>query len=161
MNKAILTVILALSLFFLGCSTISNVTGLSSSTGAKILREAELASKWKIMQMSLQIGAGDQMPVLLKLADGDTVDGYFYLEKGSNVDFQIMANSLIYKSQAQDATKGITSDRFSFTASTAQGSTYTLTFRNTASGNEKTGLTVFLEVIYPATASVFTPLEKK
>ncbi len=159
MKKGILTVILALSVFLLGCSTISNV-GSSSSPSAKITRKAELASKWELRQMTLELSAGDQLPILLKLADGDKVDGYFYLEKGNNVDFQIMANSLVYK-PAQDASKGITSDRFAFTASTAQGSSYTLSFRNTASGKEKTGVTVFLEVIYPATGSIFTPLEKK
>ncbi len=159
MNKSVLTAILALSVFLLGCSTISNV-GSSSSTSAKILRKAELASKWELMQMSLELGAGDQLPILLKLADGDKVDGYFYLEKGNNVDFQIMANSLVYK-PAQDASKGITSDRFAFTASTAQGGSYTLTFSNTASGSEKQTVTIFMEVVYPATGSIFTLLENK
>ncbi len=161
MKKGILIATLALSVLFLGCSTVSNI-GSSPSTGAKILRKAELASKWEIRHMSLEVAAGDEMPILLKLADGDKVDGYFYLEKGNNVDFQIMANSLIYKSQTPSTTAGgVTSDRFSFTASTALGSSYTLSFRNTASGKEKTGVTIFLEVIYPATGSIFTPLEQK
>ena len=162
MKKGVLTIFIALALFsLLGCSTISSVTTPFSSTSAKIIREAELAATWKIMQLSLQVEADKELPILIKLADGDRVDGYFYLEKGNNVDFQITANSLVYKPPAPTAAKGMTSDRFSFTASAAQGGSYILTFRNPASVSDKTRITIFLEVVYPSTGSVFTTLENK
>ena len=158
MKKGILISIIALvTLSLTGCSVVSRITG-SSSGGPEIVKKADLGTKWTMRQISLELGAGSQMPVLLKLADGDKVDGFFYLEKGNNVDFQIAANSLIYKPSIQDAyARGITSDRFSFTASQAQGATYTLMFRNTSYSNDK--VTVFLEIIYPATGSVFTLLD--
>lgn len=112
--------------------------------------------------MSLRLDADKELPILIKLADGDRVDGYFYLEKGNNVDFQVMANSLVYKPQPQSAAAGgMSGDRFAFTASTAQGSSYTLTFRNAAPAKEKqAGVTVFLELIYPSTGAVFTRLDE-
>ncbi len=159
MKKGILFTIIALvTLSLTGCSAVSRITGSSSSGGPEIVKKADLGTKWTMRQISLELGAGSQMPVLLRLADGDKVDGFFYLEKGNNVDFQITANSLIYKPSIQDAyARGITSDRFSFTASQAQGTTYTLMFRNTSYSNDK--VTVFLEIIYPVTGSVFTLLE--
>ncbi len=159
MKKGILFTIIALvTLSLTGCSAVSRITGSSSSGGREIVKKADLGTKWTMRQISLELGAGSQMPVLLRLADGDKVDGFFYLEKGNNVDFQITANSLIYKPSIQDAyARGITSDRFSFTASQAQGTTYTLMFRNTSYSNDK--VTVFLEIIYPVTGSVFTLLE--
>ncbi len=159
MKKGIIFTIIALvTLSLTGCSAVSRITGLFSSGGPEIVKKADLGTKWTMRQISLELGAGSQMPVLLRLADGDKVDGFFYLEKGNNVDFQITANSLIYKPSIQDAyARGITSDRFSFTASQAQGTTYTLMFRNTSYSNDK--VTVFLEIIYPVTGSVFTLLE--
>ncbi len=159
MKKGILFTIIALvTLSLTGCSAVSRITGSSSSGGPEIVKKADLGTKWTMRQISLELGAGSQMPVLLRLVDGDKVDGFFYLEKGNNVDFQITANSLIYKPSIQDAyARGITSDRFSFTASQAQGTTYTLMFRNTSYSNDK--VTVFLEIIYPVTGSVFTLLE--
>ncbi len=162
MIRRILTVIMVLSLVFVvGCSEL-NLTQRPSGPSHEIVRKATLGSKWQMYQIRIDEAAGEELTILLKLVDGDKVDGYFYLEKGNNVDFQITANSLIYKSQPQDVTKGISSDRFAFTASTTQGISYTLTFRNTASADEKQAkTTIFLEVIYPATASIFTPLDKK
>jgi hypothetical protein len=110
-------------------------------------------------QVRLEIPSGAELPLLLKLADGDKVDGYFNLEAGAKLEFSISGNSQLYKSAVQEAASGKTiSDRFSFTASQAQGNMYVLTFRN---GDKKEGASVFLEVISPISAPIFVPLESK
>ncbi|MFC2032486.1 hypothetical protein ACFLUS_03880 [Chloroflexota bacterium] len=167
MIKVALTVIMALSLLLIpGCEGISDLTqGLTNSSSAvntEMLRTTELGSEWKMNQMRLKVGTDDELLILLKLVAGDKVDGYFYLEKGENVGFRITGNSLIYESNARDATapKEVTSDRFSFVANPAQGTTYTLTFSHTADNDDlQTKVTIFLELIYPVTGSVFIPVE--
>lgn len=151
--KILLTAIIVLSLIAtLGCSQISDLTDTLSSENPEVLRTAELGSGWQMNQMSIKLEAGEELSVLLKLASGDQVDGYFYLEKGSEVEFDITGNSLLYTSAGTP--DGISSDRFSFIASQAQGTTYTLTFSNSSGA-----ATVFLEVIFPVTGLIFIPVD--
>ena len=166
-KKNILKIVLAVMVAVLvvvipGCSQISDLTQPSSQEAPDVVRGAKLGGKWWMDQLRVNIDAGDESLVLLKLDPGDKVDGYFYIEKGESINFQIMGDSLIYESlpQYMEDSPKITSDRFSFVATQAQGSTYTLTLRNT--GDEAQMKTrVFLEVIYPIGGSLFTPLERE
>ena len=159
MMKIIVIAILILSLVAIpGCEEISRLTqeptSTSSPTNLKILKAVELGSEWEMKQMRFEVGAGDEVAILLKLSDGDKVDGYFYLEKGEDIDFRITGKSLLYQSGVQD--------RFSFVANQAQGDTYTLTFHNPADDDEQPAkITIFLEVIYPVDGSVYIPVEDK
>ena len=155
MRKRITIAIMILSLIpILGCEEISRLTKepteTSSPTNLKILKAVELGSEWEMKQITFDVGADGEVAILLKLSDGDEVDGYFYLEKGDSIDFRITGKTLLFKSEAQD--------RFSFTANQDQGDTYTLAFRNTAD-DSKEKITVFLEVIYPVGGSVYVPVE--
>ena len=156
----IFTIVLPL-IFVVGCSQVSEltegITSKSSQENLKIIREAKLGADWQVKQMEIELEADDEVSILMKLSNGDKVDGYFYLEKGEDIDFQITGDSLIYESQVptEDKSNGITSDRFSFIADKAQGDTYTLTFQNE---NDDDRIKVFLEVIYPVKASLFVPI---
>ena len=145
-----------------GCSQVSDLTQLSSPKAPDIVRGAELGGEWRMDQLRVNIDAGDESQVLLRLDTGDEVDGYFYVEKGESINFQIIGDSLIYEFSAQDTedSSKITSDRFSFAATQTQGNTYTLTFRNPADDGQ-TKVTVFLEVIYPIGGSLFIPIERE
>ena len=157
MVKGILAVVVVLSLVaLLGCSGLSGITSSSSSKGPDIVRRAELVGKWQMDQTRVRVSAGEESLVLLRLAYGDEVEGYFYLEKGDDIDFKITGNTLIYETQPPTAT-GVTktsSDRFSFIAVKDQGTTYTFSFYNPTENDE----TVFLELIYPITGSLFFPI---
>ena len=155
MVKRVLAVAIVLSLVsVLGCSEISGLTKSSSQQGPDIVRRAELAEKWQMDQTRVHVGAGDESLVLLRLAYGDRVEGYFYLEKGEDIAFQIAGNSLMYEAQAAgtEVPAKLTSDRFAFVAIQEQGTIYTLTFRNPAADDDAV---VFLELIYPVNGSLF------
>lgn len=117
----------------------------------KYVREAQLASAWQMKQLELNFKT--DMSVTIELAAGDKVDGYFYTLTTDGVDFSITGLSQIYASS-----KEVTSDRFSFTASQAQGIDYKLKF--TATGS-KEDTAVFLEIIYPKTGEVLVPIGTK
>lgn len=155
-KRVVIVVVVMLLLLIAGCS---GTGGSSAPASYEILKKTELASKWRVYQVRLEIPAGAEFPFLLKLADGDKVDGYFNLEAGVNLEFSISGSSQLYKSAVQGVASGKTvSDRFSFTASQAQGSTYVLIFRN---GDKKERASVLLEVIYPISGAIFVPLEAK
>ena len=162
MVKKAIGILVILSLIgIIGCSSAPGTSTPAQPASVKTVREAEIASAWTMKQM--EINSESEISIVLKLADGNKVDGYYYLEKGSNISFQISGISLIYESKpAGGKSDAITSDRFSFTATQAQGIAYTLTLK--ASGNaskEKTGTTVFLEIIYPAAGSLYVPIGTK
>ena len=162
MLKRIFTIIGVTSLLLLvGCSSSPAVTNPSSGASVRVVREAKITAAWYVRQMEIDLAT--ELPIVLKLNDGDRVDGYFYVEKGSGIGFRISGNSLIYESKATDAkARGVPSDRFSFTAGKAQGIAYTLTLAGSDnSSQERNASTVFLEVIYPATGSVFVPMGTK
>lgn len=157
MFKYILSAVMVLSLVFvLGCAEISELTGGSSQQGPDTVRRAELAETWQMDQARIYVDAGDKAMVLLKLTYGDRVDGYFYLEEGEEMGFQISGNSLMYAAQAPvtEGSAKLASGRFSFVAIEEQGTTYTLTFLNPTEDDE----VVFLEVIYPISGSLFFPI---
>ena len=166
MKKGIFKIVLALMVTVMlaaisGCSQISSLTP-SSPKSPDIVRGADLGGKWRMDQMIVNVSSDGESLILLRLDYGDEVDGYFYVEKGNDVNFRISGNSMIYEATAEDEgdSSEVTSDRFSFTATREQGNTYTLTFR-VPTGNGQAKSTVFLEVIYPAGGSLFMPIERK
>lgn len=164
MIKKLLYVIAAISLLFTtGCTLIEKATETSTTPPASVrnIREAEIAKVWKIRQMEVNLESDVSMVLTLK--NGDKVEGYFYLLKGDNINFSIAGTSPIYTSRPPDATTTrVTSDRFSFTANQGQGVAYTLTLSPVASTNGKNSeTTVFLELIYPVTGSLFVPIGTK
>lgn len=156
-----LIIILLLLIFTPACSQISDLTKPSSVVKPGIVRQAELGSKWMMNQIQIEVPAGEEIQILLKLADKDQADGYFYVEKGDDIEFQIMADSLVYESKGDNPkTPGrVKSDRFTFTATKALGSTYALIFRNTTEASKKTKTSIFAEIIYPVTGSMYVPVE--
>ena len=63
----------------------------------------------------------------------------------------------MYESKAPGTGENsVTSDRFSFTASQAQGLAYTLKLE--PAGSDSTSATVLIELIYPATGEIFIPI---
>ena len=154
MRKRIIIAIMILSLIpILGCEEISRLTQdttqESTAPNLKILTAVELGSEWEMKRITFDVGANGEVAILLKLSDGDEVDGYFYLEKGEEIDFSITGKTSLLESEVQD--------RFSFTASQDQGDTYTLAFRNTTDDPKKKA-SVVLEVIYPVGGSVYIPV---
>jgi hypothetical protein len=157
MLKKILAV-LALSVLIVlgGCSSSPGTTSTTPPAGVKTIRETTISGGWIMKQ--LEVNLGSDIALVLKLAEGDKVDGFFYLEKGTDVGFQISGTSSIFESQPAAKSAAVTSDRFSFVATQAQGLAYTLTL----SRSEKTvTTTVFLELIYPSDGSLFVPIGTK
>ena len=160
MLKRILIVLALLSVLLIsGCSKMPDLPAASSTPSYQIVRKSEVGGKWQMYQLKIELGKGDELPILLKLANGDKVDGYFDVEKGEGFDFQIAGNTQLYKLDPPAAGKKV-SDRFSFTASPSQGNMYILTLRNT-SGDKDVRISAFLEVVFPASGAIFIPLDTR
>jgi len=151
--------------FVLILATLTSFLGCSGSTSKQqigqheIVRDAVLNTTWQLYQIRVTLDAGSQFDVLLTLTDADRVDGYFYSEKGTGAILRVRSGSnIVYQSQPAGESKNLPSDRFSFTANQGQGNTYVLNLTNANTDNKSI---VFLEILYPATASIYIPLESK
>lgn len=150
MLKKILVVALLLPL--IGISGCTSGSSTDTSASMSTIRESKIGTQWNMKQ--LQIKFKTDTSVTIELASGDKVDGYFYAESGDSISLVISGISQIYTSPT-----GAISDRFSFTASQAQGIDYKLKFSATGKGTSES--TVFLEIIYPATGLVLVPIGTK
>lgn len=151
---------LALVVTAAGCSS-GGATTVTQPANMDNLLQAEVSGQWAVRQVRINLDS--EFPVLLKLKPGDTVDGYFFLEKGTDIDFKVTGESLIYQETSPTGPSGnITSGRFSFTASQEQGIAYTLTFTPVVKKEGKMVTPViFLELIYPKTGELFNPVGTK
>jgi hypothetical protein len=146
-----LLVIVLLAAF--GCPSARTET-TASPANVKTIRETKISPDWAMKQLELTLEG--ETKIWLTLATGDIVDGYFYLIDGDNVSFSISGTSLIYESKATGTGENsVSSDRFSFTVSQAQGLTYTLKFEP---AGEEPSATVFIELIYPASGEILMPI---
>jgi hypothetical protein len=144
-----------------GCSLAAKATETTTTAPASVhaVREAIIGKVWKMKQM--EINLDKEVSIIMELKDGDRVDGYYYLTKGDGINFSIAGISTIYTSQPPDATTAlITSDRFAFIASQGQGVTYKLTL-SASTASKTTEATVFLELVYPVTGSLYVPIGTK
>jgi hypothetical protein len=123
--------------------------------------------KWENYQIRLTLQGGGTFPIDLNLAAGNVVSCWYTTEKpasGGSVNFQIEAGTaLIYPITATGSgAVGNTSDRLTFTATQANGTSYRLVFHNNLSDiNSKE--VIYAEINYPANASgedsIFIPLQ--
>ena len=123
--------------------------------------------KWENYQLRLTLQGGGTFPIDLNLAPGNVVSCWYTTEKptsGGSVNFQVEAGTaVIYPTVAAGTgAVGNTSDRLTFTAAQANGTSYRLVFHNNLSDiNSKE--TIYTEINYPANASgedsIFIPLE--
>ena len=148
-KKAVIGVLLfALVFSIFGCTSSNNST-TKPPASIEYIREAKIATVWQMKQ--IQLNFTNETSITIELAAGDKVDGYFYVVNGGSISFTISGISQLYVSPS-----GANSDRFSFTASQDQGIDYKLKF-TVGSGD----VTVFLELIYPATGQVLVPIGTK
>jgi len=154
-KKSLIAAVLLSLVGVLGCTSAATT---KTPASVKSIREAEIATAWTMQQMEISVKS--EVTIILNLANGDKVDGYFYIESGTSINFTITGNSLIYQSPV--TAQGTQSDRFSFTAGLAQGVAYTLRFTPMANGTQQPAdSTIFLELIYPATGEIYVPFGTK
>ena len=147
-KKVLVVAVLLLSLTgIIGCTS-----DAQAPASVKSIRDAKIGTQWQVKQV--EISFKTDTFVTVELAAGDKVDGYYYILNGDGISFNISGISQIYTSP-QDAT----SDRFSFTASQAQGIDYKLKFTTTGTGNAEA--TIFLEILYPINGTVLVPFGTK
>ena len=159
MNKKLLLLAMTLVLVLgvlAGCSSKGSPPSKTTTGNYKIVRRATLNNSWQMYQFELILPLNAAFDLdLLGLANNDKVSGYFYPESGSLATLSINAGSnTLYDSAA---TAGVISDRFSFSAAQPVGTAYVLNFKNTGTDE----VTIFVEVIYPSSASIRGPLDLK
>lgn len=156
MLKKVLIIAVLLSVAgLIGCTSTNGGTAKLPAS-VNVVREAHITSGWSVMQMEINLES--ETHIILTLAAGDKVDGYFYCVSGDNVTFSISGNSPIYTSTGQS----VNSDRFSFAASQAQGIAYILKLTPVKkNGDEKAAATVFFDIIYPAAGEISMPIGTK
>jgi len=158
-NKKILITVFAFILVLVLLPACGGDKETSAPTGKyEIIRRAVLGGKWQMYQFRLKLPLNGEFDIdLLDLMEGDRVDGYFYPEKSTGVSLEITAGTnMIYSSMPSNG--GTSYDRFSFSASQPSGMAYVLLFKNVGTDKE---ISVFVEVIYPATARIRGPLDLK
>ena len=173
-NKVIISSILIVSL--LAVTLLVGCTGQTSTSTTptrvySIVKVSEITDlqgvKWENYQIRLTLQGSGTFPIDLNLAAGNVVSCWYTTEKpasGGSVNFQIEAGtSLIYPITATGSgAVGNTSDKLTFTASQANGTSYRLVFHNNLSDiNSKE--VIYTELNYPANASgedsIFIPLQ--
>lgn len=170
-NKFLIVIVLVLAMLFtIGCGGNSDATAVPERE-YEIVKVSRIKSKdaqWEIYQLKLVIEGGGKFTIDLNLNDGDKVDCWYNVEKpgtGGSVDFQVKGGSaVIYTSTSGSTATAITSDRLSFTASQAYGTSYRLIFKNNLP-DIKSKETISVEIVYPAKTSdedsIFIPLDVK
>lgn len=159
MLKRLSAVLLVFTLLFVaGCSSGDTpATTTTQPANVDMLRRAEIGGQWSVVQLRINLVSG--IPLMLKLNPGESVEGYFYLEKGIDVDFAVSGKTAIYQSVSPYGVSGnITSDRFSFVASDTQGIAYTLTFTPVITDSKSVTPVVFMEIIMPKDVQLFNPM---
>ena len=162
MRRVIISIVLiSLLILTFSCSKIDNVFSNSSSARAVILRQSSIGYDCQMYQLEVTLSPGGELPIILEMADGETADGYFYVEKGDdNIAFNIRANDDIYDSDFEDLPADTpVSDRFSFTATSDEGISYVMTLSNISESDDDAKSTIFFEIIYEGTSPIFTPLK--
>ena len=161
-RNLLLAITLTIALLVSGCASLPDMGATTASDRYGILKKAELSNNWQMYQIKIDLAAGEELDILLRLTSGDKVDGYFFLQSGETVAFEIAGSSVFYQSATTDQKGNIKSDRFSFIASQAQGTTYTLTFKNEEGKDSKSAkVSAFCEVILPSSGSIYIPIEPK
>jgi basic membrane lipoprotein Med (substrate-binding protein (PBP1-ABC) superfamily) len=173
-NKFIISSILILSLLaatlLVGCAG-QTTTSTTPTRVYSIVKVSEITDlqgvKWENYQIRLTLQGGGTFPIDLNLAAGNVVSCWYTTEKpasGGSVNFQIEAGTaLIYPITATGSgAVGNTSDKLTFTATQANGTSYRLVFHNNLSDiNSKE--VIYTEINYPANASgedsIFIPLQ--
>ena len=173
-SRYIITALLILSILMtsmlFGCAgkSSSSTTPTRTYSIVKITHITDLQGvKWENYQIRLTLEGGATFTIDLNLTAGNKVDCWYTTEKptsGGSVNFQVEAGtSVIYPASTNgSAAAGNTSDRLSFTATQADGTSYRLVFHNNlADINSKE--TIYTEITYPANDSgedsIFIPLE--
>ena len=169
-NRYITIISLILSLLamllLIGCFGTGSTNTLNRKYEiVKVSQVESQEAKWEIYQLRIELEGGANFTVDLNLGDGDKVDCWYKAEKpstGANVGFQVKAgDSVLYTSTA---TQDSASDRLTFNAKKANGTSYRLIFHNNLT-DKKSKETIFTEIIYPLNDSgedsIFIPLGAK